>query len=183
MRITSGKNKGGKLFSPVLASVRPTKNIVKAALFNFMRPYIKDSFFLDLFSGSGAIGIQALCEGSKSVCFVEKNSHCIDVIIKNLQKIKLTDKATIVKSRVETFIRHHDLSFFDFIFMDPPYFYTIAQYCTLIEEILKKIKLEATIFFEYPTIYDLGFLSLANNLQFISHSYGNTSLGSISFKK
>jgi 16S rRNA (guanine966-N2)-methyltransferase len=183
MRILSGLNRGEKLFSPVSSHVRPTKNMVKAAMFNFIRPTIQDSYFLDLFSGSGAIGIQALCEGAKHVFFVEKNSQCVEVIKKNIQKIEMLEKATIIKAKVEFYIKHHELGMFDFIYMDPPYFYSIEQYCEIMESVLKQMKKTALLFLEYTADYDLSFLSLADPIKFKESRYGNTKLGQVAFKQ
>lgn len=182
MRILSGINRGEMLFSPVSSHVRPTKNMVKAAMLNVIRPTIQNSTFLDLFSGSGAIGVQALCEGAKQVFFVEKNTQCIEVIKKNLQKVEMLEKATIIKSKVEFYIKHHDLNFFDFIYMDPPYFYSIEQYCELMESILKQMKKTALLFLEYTSDYDLSFLSLADPITYKESRYGNTKLGLAAFK-
>jgi 16S rRNA (guanine966-N2)-methyltransferase len=181
MRIISGTNRGGKLLSPDRTSVRPTRNMVKAALFNMIRPSIEGSRFIDLFSGSGAVGIQALCEGAEHVFFIEKNARCVEIIKKNVFNISSNDKATIVKAKAEAFIQHHDLSFFDFLFMDPPYFYTIEQYCTIIETVLGKIKKTALFFMEYTSDYDLNFLNSARHLNFRENRYGNTKLGILTF--
>ncbi len=182
MRVISGKNRGEKLFSPVLSSVRPTRSMVKAALFNMIRSHIKDSTFLDLFAGCGAVGIQALSEGAGRVFFVEKKTHCIQLIQKNIQKLGRMRQSTIVKSRVESFLKHHDLDIFDFIFMDPPYFYTIEQYCDMFEHILRQMKRGGKLFFEYTANYDMSFLSSAHLFDFKENRYGNTKLGIISQK-
>jgi 16S rRNA (guanine966-N2)-methyltransferase len=182
MRILSGINRGEKLFSPVSSHVRPTKNMVKAAMFNVIRPSIQNSSFLDLFAGSGAIGVQALCEGAKQVFFVEKNTSCIETIKKNLQQVNMLDKGTIIKAKVEFFLKHHELGFFDFIYMDPPYFYSIQQYCELMEILLKHMKNTALLFLEYTSDYDLSFLSLADTITFKESRYGNTKLGLVAFK-
>ena len=89
MKVIAGLAKGHKLFSINKLNIRPTLAQVKESIFNIIMLKIKDCFFLDLCSGSGAIGIEALSRGSKKVFFVEKNITCVKLIKKNLEVTKL----------------------------------------------------------------------------------------------
>ena len=80
MRIISGKYRGKKLISPKNDDIRPTTDKAKESLFNIIQSYIYDSKFLDLFSGSGAISLEAFSRGASDVTLVEKNKSSIDII-------------------------------------------------------------------------------------------------------
>ncbi|MFH1362189.1 MAG: 16S rRNA (guanine(966)-N(2))-methyltransferase RsmD [bacterium] len=95
MRVISGKAKGRKLKSPFKA--RPLTDRVKGALFNILRGRIADSSFLDLFAGSGAVGIEAISNGAKSAVFVELNPQNTKVIVENLDKTELTSLAKVLR--------------------------------------------------------------------------------------
>ena len=134
MRIVSGKARGTKLMSLDGMETRPTTDRVKESIFNIINSDIYDSEVLDLFSGSGALGIEAASRGAKKVVLVENNIKCRDVINKNVEKSKLTDIIDIVIGDAEVFIvKSAGKAKFDLIFMDPPYKKNI------VEPILKKI--------------------------------------------
>lgn len=123
MRVIAGKARRHNLVSPEGKDVRPTLDRTKETLFNMINMNVIDSNFLDLFSGSGAIGIEALSRGGKNVVFVENSTKALDCIKKNLEHTKLEEDAIIfnkdVVYAIETFSREDKK--FDVIFMDPPY--------------------------------------------------------------
>ena len=80
MKIISGSKRGKNLISPANLPLRPTSNKVRAAIFNMFRIEIPGCFFLDLFAGTGAIGINAISEGAEKTTFVEKNPVCLKAI-------------------------------------------------------------------------------------------------------
>ena len=129
MKVVSGKAHGCKLKSPNGLDVRPTIARIKEAIFNSLMPRIDGSIFLDLFSGSGAMGIEALSRGSSKVFFVEKNKACMQIIKTNLSLTKLSDNADLVLGdaidALNCFSRQKLL--FDIIFMDPPYYKNFTQ--------------------------------------------------------
>ena len=104
MRVIAGSAKRLQLKTLDGMETRPTTDRIKETLFNMISPYIYDSIFLDLFSGSGGIGIEALSRGAKEAVFVEKNPRAMECIKENLKYTKLEGEKT-----------------FDYIFMDPPY--------------------------------------------------------------
>ncbi len=123
MRVISGKNRGTKLLAPEGDTTRPTTDRIKETLFNMIGFDIPGCRFLDLFSGSGAIGIEALSRGAKQAVFVEQNTKAIQCITSNLDKTRLTDQATVyptdVMQAVDKLAAQGEQ--FDIIFLDPPY--------------------------------------------------------------
>lgn len=123
MRVIAGKAKRIPLVAPSGLDTRPTQDRTKETLFNMLQPYIADCLFLDLFSGSGAIGIEALSRGAKEAVFVEQGKDASDCIKNNLKKTKLESDATLLKMNVFDALNRLEQSqkCFDCIFMDPPY--------------------------------------------------------------
>lgn len=118
MRIISGNYRGMPLLSPTSTKVRPTADKVKQALFTKLQFEIYDSTVLDLFSGSGALGIEAISRGAKEVIFVDKDKESVLLTKKNLAKIKANanifnmDSILALKQMTQRF---------DIILIDPPY--------------------------------------------------------------
>ena len=126
MRVISGTFKGRKLIPPKGLTIRPTPDKVKGAIFNILGDRIIESSFLDLFAGTGAIGIEALSRGAKEIIFVDDNIKAINLIKENLSRCKMQDaRCKIVKENAVEFIKSVGQGFspakFDFIFLDPPY--------------------------------------------------------------
>lgn len=122
MRVIAGSAKSLKLKTLDTMDTRPTQDRTKETLFNVLSPYLADCRFIDLFSGSGGIGIEALSRGARSCIFVEQNPAAISCILENLKFTKLTDRAEVLKGDVLTILRQiPDDKPYDVIFMDPPY--------------------------------------------------------------
>ena len=123
MRVIAGKARRLLLKTPEGFETRPTTDKTKETLFNILNPYLADADFLDLFSGSGAIGIEALSRGAKYAAFVEDNKAALDCIKANLHFTKLADAADVIPHTVAEAIRILEMKgkVFDVIFMDPPY--------------------------------------------------------------
>lgn len=122
MRVISGKARSIPLKTPKGADTRPTSDRTKETLFNVLQPIISGCRFLDLFSGSGGIGIEALSRGAKSCIFVEQNRNAQDCIRENLQKTKLHNEGQILSKDVISALHQLDKQVsFDCVFMDPPY--------------------------------------------------------------
>ncbi|MBQ6463329.1 MAG: RsmD family RNA methyltransferase, partial [Pseudobutyrivibrio sp.] len=100
MRVIAGNNRGLNLQAPEGLDTRPTTDRIKETLFNMIAFDLPDANFLDLFAGSGQIGIEALSRGAKEAVFVEKDKKAYDCIEKNLIKAKLTDKASVLKTDI-----------------------------------------------------------------------------------
>ncbi|MBQ7265230.1 MAG: 16S rRNA (guanine(966)-N(2))-methyltransferase RsmD [Firmicutes bacterium] len=131
MRVISGSARGLKLKAPKGLNTRPTTDRIKESFFNIISPYVYGCRFLDLFSGSGSIGVEALSRGSEAVFFVDSDKHSIEVINSNILSSKLSHKATVLKgdalSVLESLGKKGEK--FDIIFMDPPYNKGFIQPC------------------------------------------------------
>lgn len=123
MRVIAGMAKRIPLEAPSGLDTRPTQDRTKETLYNMLQPYIADSLFLDLFSGSGAIGIEALSRGAKEAVFVENGKEACRCIKNNLKKTKLETDAVLMELTVADALNRLEKSqkCFDCIFMDPPY--------------------------------------------------------------
>lgn len=123
MRVIAGSARRISLKTPAGMETRPTTDRIKETLFNMLQPYICDSVFLDLFSGSGAIGIEALSRGARQAVFLEKNEKAINCIRENLKNTRLEEHAQVYKADVFSGMKQLDTkkTVFDIVFMDPPY--------------------------------------------------------------
>ncbi|HIZ59449.1 MAG TPA: 16S rRNA (guanine(966)-N(2))-methyltransferase RsmD [Candidatus Dorea faecipullorum] len=122
MRVIAGSAKRLRLKTLDGMDTRPTTDRIKETLFNMLSPYLYDCIFLDLFAGSGGIGIEALSRGAMEAVFVEKNPKAMACIRENLKYTRLDRKALTISSDVMTALyRLEGEKQFDFIFMDPPY--------------------------------------------------------------
>lgn len=123
MRVISGSARSLRLETIDGLGTRPTTDRIKETLFNMINSYIFNCNFLDLFSGSGAIGIEALSRGASSAYFVENNPKALECIKRNLSSTHLEDGAKVIAADVMTALRRlEDTNIqFDYIFMDPPY--------------------------------------------------------------
>ncbi len=122
MRVIAGTAKRLQLKTVEGIDTRPTTDRIKETLFNMISPSIFGCIFLDLFSGSGGIGIEALSRGAKEAVFVEKNPKAMECIKDNLKYTKLNHKAvTLTKDVMTALYQLEGEKNFDFIFMDPPY--------------------------------------------------------------
>lgn len=122
MRVIAGSAKSIRLKTPVGLSTRPTTDRIKETLFNMISPHLCDCCFLDLFSGSGAIGIEALSRGASEAVFVEQNAKAVACIRENLKNTRLEKWAKVIKGDVFHVLKLLEGKYmFDCIFMDPPY--------------------------------------------------------------
>lgn len=123
MRIVSGKLKGRRLASFGGRRIRPTSDIVREAIFNILTVEWEGKEVLDLFSGTGALGIEALSRGASQVVFVENHSQSLLLLDKNINTLSLSDNCEVLRLRVEKgigFIKKKGWKF-DVVFLDPPY--------------------------------------------------------------
>ena len=120
MRIISGEKKGTRLFSLKKRKIRPTSDKVKGAIFNVLVS-VEDKKILDLFAGSGALGIEALSRGAEQVVFVDSSFNSLDLVRKNLEKLEFRDKSRLIKKNVLRFLKSESEGRFDLILVDPPY--------------------------------------------------------------
>lgn len=123
MRVISGISRGCKLKSPEGLATRPTTDRIKESIFNIMAPDLYECRFLDIFSGSGAIAIEALSRGAKEAVLIDNSDKAMAVIKENLTHTKLIDKAETLKADVFAALNVLGAKGrqFDIIFLDPPY--------------------------------------------------------------
>lgn len=121
MRIISGTARATKLYTLDGLNTRPTLDRVKESLFNIIQNEIQDSIFLDLFSGSGAIGLEAASRGAKKVILCDNSKDAINIINKNVEKTHLKDKVQIYNVDYECLLNTKIKEKLDFIYVDPPY--------------------------------------------------------------
>lgn len=123
MRVIAGKAKGRALVAPAGMDTRPITAMMKEALFSMWQFQIQGSDFLDLFAGSGSMGIEAISRGARRAVFVEMNQKAIDVIKQNVKTCKFSEEAVIYKDdvfrRIE-WLKNNGESF-DIIYLDPPF--------------------------------------------------------------
>lgn len=121
MRVIAGIARGMKLKTPEGLNTRPTQDRIKETLFNMLQSYLADSVFVDMFSGSGGIGIEALSRGARKAYFVEMAKEPLACIESNLSTTKFKDSAVVLKTDAVSSLHHIFEKEVDIFFMDPPY--------------------------------------------------------------
>lgn len=163
MRVIAGSARSLRLKTPEGLDTRPTTDRIKETLFNMLMPYLSGAVFVDLFAGSGGIGIEAISRGAKKAYFVENAQKALDCINDNLAHTRFTQQAVVVKQDVFAALRGSIKDDVDVIFMDPPYeqlyekraleILSEANYVT--EDTL--IVVEATLDTSFDYVEKLGF--------------------------
>ncbi len=151
LRISSGKIKGRKLFVPKGKKVRPTTARVKQSIFDTIYDF-EGACVLDIFAGSGALGIESLSRGADHVTFIENDSKVIELLKKNLESCNLQSQYSIISldysKAIKTLIKK-GLSF-DLIFIDPPFsLYEVKKAHELIEEVIGLLKEDGVTVIEH----------------------------------
>ena len=121
MRIISGKAKGTKLYTLEGTNTRPTLDRVKESIFNIIQNDIEDSTVLDLFSGSGAIGLEFLSRGAKRAVLCDSSKDAIKIIKQNVQKTHFEEKVEVYNMEFTKLVERLQNQKFDIIYIDPPY--------------------------------------------------------------
>ena len=167
MRVIAGKARRIPLVTVKGMETRPTTDRTKETLFNMIAHGLCDCTFLDLFSGSGAIGIEAISRGVKKAVFVENNPNAIQCIMENLKKTQLADQAKVIREDVFSALRRLDgREKFDYVFMDPPYNHMLEkEVLTYLakSDLLEKdalIIVEASLATDFSYLEELGFLMI-----------------------
>tara|TARA_B100000029_G_scaffold505779_1_gene587104 strand:+ start:1815 stop:2411 length:597 start_codon:yes stop_codon:yes gene_type:complete len=150
MRIVAGNFKGTTLYGPKNKKIRPLKDMVRENIFNFLAHSnkisrsLEQSNVLDLYSGTGSFGLECVSRQAKKVIFIEKEKEALNILRKNINKLKANEKTKIFSNDVFQIIKKNEKFFldlpaankFDFIFCDPPFKDTNIS--DLIELIIKK---------------------------------------------
>ncbi len=120
MRVIAGSAKGRKLTAPKGYRTRPTLDRVKEAIFNTIAQYVPDARVLDLFAGTGSMGIEALSRGAIHCTFVEQWNEAIKHINRNIDQLTFKDKSIVVRGDVQK-VLDNLVDIYDIVFLDPPY--------------------------------------------------------------
>ena len=121
MRIISGTARGTKLYTLEGLNTRPTLDRVKESIFNIIQNEISESIVLDLFAGSGAIGLEAASRGAKKVILCDNTKEAIQIINKNITKTHLQTKVEVYNCDFKTCLQKLEGTKIDLIYLDPPY--------------------------------------------------------------
>jgi 16S rRNA (guanine(966)-N(2))-methyltransferase RsmD len=176
MRVIAGKAKGRRLESVPGDAVRPITDRAKEALFSILSDEIRGATMLDLFGGTGGVGIEALSRGAERVVFVERYKPALKVIGHNLQRTGLAERAYVVRGDAFKYLRKENVGPFDVIYVAPP------QYKGLWLEALKIIDARPELLTQSgqvivqinPTEYEE--LELENLRMFDTRTYGSVQL-------
>ena len=147
MRVIAGKARRLNLKTVPGMDTRPTTDRIKETLFNILQPELLDCHFLDLFSGSGAIGIEALSRGADSCTFVDMSETSLALVRKNLEGTGLSNKARVVRSDYAAFAAACRDTF-DIAFLDPPY--SAGLLMPALKAVLPLMSEHGTIVCEHP---------------------------------
>ena len=163
MRVIAGEARSLPLKCPDGMDTRPTTDRIKETLFNMLQTKVPYSVFVDLFAGSGAIGIEALSRGAKKAYFAENTAEAIHCIQDNLQFTKLADRAVVLKQDALSALNSIFEKEVDIVFMDPPYGQDLEKqvlsvlkgYRYIHEDTL--IIVEADLFTDFSYAEDMGY--------------------------
>lgn len=157
MRVIAGTARRLQLETPAGLSTRPTSDMIKETLFNILQPQVADAVFLDLFAGSGGIGIEALSRGAKYCCFADSSSEAIRCIKNNLNHTKLADQATVYASDFTAALMRmrNEGRKFDIVFLDPPYGKELELTALRLLSEYKLLKEDATVIVEVSSKTDI----------------------------
>ena len=170
MRIISGKYKGKKIEGFDLLSTRPTKDRVKESVFGIIQNKIKDSLFLDLFAGTGSIGIEAISNGSKKTYFVDNGKDILKILKNNLKDID--DFIIVDKDYKESLKYFYSNNIkFDIIYIDPPYHLNYLNDAIALIEEYDILNQEGIIICEYEEEIPHSFYELIKE-----KNYGKTNI-------
>lgn len=184
MRIITGKAKGCKLKAPKGMLTRPTADRVKESLFNILGAEVLEAKVLDLFAGTGNLGLEALSRGAVEAVFVDQNAESISIIKENAAHTKLIDKVEMMKSDVFLALRRLSRAEkrFDLLFCDPPYSKGLAQEVLSALDEIDILADGAVIVVEHDRKDDMAVM-LHNIVLKRSQTYGSTVVSFFIFVK
>ncbi len=132
MRIIGGEKRGRRLVEWEESGIRPMRDFVRTALFNILEDFVPDAAFLDLFCGTGSVGLEALSRGAAQCTFVDRSREACAIVRRNLDSLDLMTRGEVIVGDVldvlERFSRHARI--YDLVFVGPPYYQSLVP-CTL----------------------------------------------------
>jgi len=131
MRISAGEHRGRRLQGVKGKATRPTSDLLRQAVFNVLGAQIQGAQVLDLFAGTGSVGLEALSRGAASATFVERDRRAVETLRSNLANLNLTSHARVIAGDVLLALKRFEAAgeTFDCIFLDPPYAGELAARC------------------------------------------------------
>lgn len=182
MRVLAGKYKGRVLKTVPNISVRPATSKVKAAIFNILQSRVdwRNAVVLDLYAGSGSVGIEALSRGAERAVFVEFDRSALQFLKKNIESISLLSEAQVVFADVKKFLTTSSRAY-DVVFCDPPYAVEyLAELPSMVFE-SGAVKEEGILIMEHPTRFEFTPNSLWEIV--VQKTYGRTSISMFQYRK
>ena len=177
MRVISGKVRGLKLNAPKNDDVRPTTDRVKESLFNMINSYMMDSDILDLFAGTGSLGIECLSRGANQCIFVDNSKESINIVKSNIKKARVENESIVLnldfKSAINSLSSKNKQ--FDVIFMDPPYYKNMFSDALSAVDNNNLLKEDGIIVVEHDTV-DKFPDNMGRLYKSREKKYGNTTL-------
>lgn len=182
MKITGGMAKGKQITVPAI--IRPTQNVLRQAIFNILNTaFLKGAVVLDLFCGSGALGIEAFSRGAKEVTFVDNHKICLSFVRNNLGVLdeEISRNAVLIKEDAFRAVRDfaEGGQKFDLVFADPPYYKGLGKKClqALDEyDILHPNALVLIEYFKKETLEPVSDITLKNLVLLDTKQYGDTKI-------
>jgi 16S rRNA (guanine966-N2)-methyltransferase len=173
IRLTGGKLRGRSIKAVPGLNTRPSSAKVRESVFNIIADKVTGSIWLDLFGGTGAIGLEALSRGAAKVTFIEKDINALNCLKKNIFQFDLLDNTILLKQDALKFLENCHQSF-DIIFLDPPY---QSEYYEKVFSLLNKnpsiLKPDGILIVEYGTKAQLPDILFSRGK---SYKYGDTSI-------
>lgn len=165
MKMTGGSLKNRTIKAPKGVKTRPTSEKVRQIVFNIVQDKVEGAVFLDLFAGSGALGMEALSRGAKKAVFVEKDFLAIKTLRENLKALQLTPFATVLAGDVFLLSKHLKGTSFDLIYIDPPYAQGLQEKALVLIDRLDLLDEKGILFIEETSHEPLD-IPLLNTLTF-----------------
>lgn len=176
MRVISGSAKGRKLGAVPGDSTRPVTDRVKESLFNIIGPEIVDAGFLDLFAGTGSVGIEALSRGAESALFIDLNRRAIKTVQANLKLTQLAERAQVIQGNAFSVLEGLGIQQFDYIYIAPPQYKGLwIKALELLDAHLEWLSPDGWVIVQiHPR--ELTAINLDHLVEFDRRSYGSTVL-------
>ncbi|MHB1354976.1 MAG: 16S rRNA (guanine(966)-N(2))-methyltransferase RsmD [Anaerolineae bacterium] len=175
MRVITGVAKGRRLLAVPGEGTRPITDRVKESLFDILAGDVEGSVWLDLFAGTGGVGIEALSRGAEHVVFVDKMRKAVDVLRKNLEITQLSDSARVHCTDAFRYLRQAPTDYFDYIYVAPPQYLDLwAKALAIIDE-CSLLRPDGLVIVQvHPK--ELHPVTLTNLIQTQERRYGSTAL-------